>query len=134
MINAVVPGLPVTKLQSVLLPGFKVKRGNGATHAHQNAPFGFNCLSRLVGFRTYDLNNLENNKTKIFLLPGNTGRKRYSRRHFVVGVLTQSSGQDDCLGMVLRVFGDSSMFISALKDEVNCYNPINTEKSLTNTV
>lgn len=66
MINAVVPGLPVTKLQSVLLPGFKVKRGSGTTHVHQNALFGLSCLSHLIGLRTYDLNYLENNKTTFF--------------------------------------------------------------------
>lgn len=113
MINAVVPGLPVTKLQSVLLPGFKVKRGSGTTHAHQNAPFG---LSHLVRVPTYALNYLNNNKTLFFLLPGNTGRKQYSGTHFVVGVLTLSSGQDDYSGMVLRVFEGRSMFRSALKD------------------
>lgn len=114
MINAVVPGLPVTKLQSVLLPGFKVKRGSGTTHARQNALFSFSCLSHLVGLRTYDLNYLKNNKTTFFLLYGNTGRKQYSWRHFVFGVLTRSS--DDYLGMVLSVFEDSSMFTSAIKD------------------
>lgn len=54
MINAVVPGLPVTKLQSVLLPCFKVKRVSGTTHEHQNARFGLECWSSLVGLRTYD--------------------------------------------------------------------------------
>lgn len=66
MINAVVPGLPVTKLQSALLPGFKVKRASGTTHAHQNALFGINGLSHLVGLRTYDLNYLKNNKTAFY--------------------------------------------------------------------
>lgn len=59
MINAVVPGLPVTKLQSMLLPCFKVKWVSRTTHVHQNARFAFTCLSNLVGLLMYDLNYLK---------------------------------------------------------------------------
>lgn len=76
MINAVVPGLPVTKLQSVLLPCFKVKWVSRTTHVHQNALFGITCLSRVANVRLKLLKNM------FCYLPGCTWSKQHSRRHW----------------------------------------------------